>query len=302
MSAAALYRHSGKVGFTGLVAGAAATFLLGPILAAIYAVAIAYIPFIYLNLILTGLFGAATGFGIAFAMKKGKVRNTWVIVGGAFLGTCFVHYVGWMFWMAMLAFRSDIPVPFFEILFPPTFLMMVWEVSEVGAWTLGSSDSPVTGFFLWAVWILEALIVFGASLVVAFFVADSEPFCESCESWCEARDDVLRFSGRVSGGAIQARLLEGDLNVLAETPRAGPRDNPWHQVDLCLCPSCGATNTLTFSECSVTYDKKGNAQVNKAPLVTRMLLDDEQAAWVQGLRDAPPAQPSGWQPPTPSPG
>lgn len=286
-AAAHLYEQSGKVGFLGLVAGVGTTLVLGPVLGGIYAAAIAYIPFIYVNVLLTLLFGAATGFAITFAMKMGKVRNTWVMVGGAFLGTCFVHYVGWMIWMAVMCFRSDIPVPFFEIVFPITFLMMVVELSEVGAWSIGSSGTAVTGVFLWIVWGLEALIVFGTSLAVAFFTADSEPFCEECETWCDPHDDVLRLSGQIDGGQIGARLMSSDLGVLSQATRAHPQVLEWNQVDLCRCRSCGKTNTLTLSHVHVTFDKKGNKQVHKRALVNRMLLTPEQADWVSGVASSP---------------
>lgn len=276
-----LYRPSGKVGVLGIFAGAATALVLGPVLGGLYAAAIAYIPFIYVNVLLTLVFGAAIGFAMTLAMEMGKVRNTWVIVGGAFLGTCFVHYVGWMIWMAVMCFRSDIPIPFFEIMFPPTFVMMIIDLSEVGAWTL--RGNPVSGVMLWIVWIVEALIVFGTSLAVAGSTGNSRPFCEACESWCTARNDVARFAGENDGDAIGQRLMALDLGVLAQTPRAHPQATAYFQVDIARCESCGATNTLTFNRVHVTYDKKGNPQVHAKPIVNRMLLTPEQAEWVAQL-------------------
>ncbi len=281
------YQHSGKVGLMGLVAGTAAAFVAGPILGTVYAVAIAFIPIIYVNIILTALFGAAMGFVITKAMKLGKVRNTGVVMAGAFLGTCVAHYVGWMVWVVCLAFQSDMDVPWLEILFPVTFLMIVVEIGREGAWTIGSSSTPVSGVLLLIVWILEALIVFGASLAVAFFTADSEPFCEGCESWCEPKDDALRLSGHLIGDALAERLHGMDLAVLTESPRAHPMANPWFQVDVARCPSCGETNTLTLSHVAVSHDRKGNRKVDKTPLVKRMLLTAEQAAWVVQIKDTP---------------
>jgi hypothetical protein len=289
MASAPLYRHSGKISLVGLLAGAAATFVGGPVLATIYSVAIAYIPFIYLNAILSGVFGAGVGFVVAFAMKSGKVRNTWLIMTMAFGATLFAHYIGWMVWVAVMFFRADAEVPVLALLFPPTFFEIVGELASEGVWTIGRSDTPVSGFFLWLVWCIEALVVFGASLVVAFTTAEGEPFCEACENWCRAHEDVLRLTGHADSGALSTRVLAHDLSVLTEATRPDPSEQTWHQVDLCLCDKCGGTNTLTLSHVTLSYDKKGNAQTKKRSLVERMLLSNEQSSWVRGVASSAPA-------------
>lgn len=293
MASAPLYRHSGKISFVGLLAGAAATFVGGPILAAIYSVAIAYIPFIYLNAILSAVFGGGVGFMVAFAMKSGKVRNTWVIVAAALGATLFAHYIGWMIWVAVMFFRADADVPLLAILFPPTFFEIVGELGSEGVWTIGRSDTPVSGFFLWLVWSIEALVVIAASLAAAFVTADAEPFCEACENWCRAHADVLRLTGHADSGTLSTRLLAHDLSVLRDATRPHPSEQAWHQVDLCLCEKCGGTNTLTLSHVTLSYDKKGNAQTKKNALVDRMLLSNEQASWVRGVASAPAMVPMG---------
>lgn len=290
MSTASLYSHSSKVSIVGLLAGAAVGFVAGPVLGTIYSIAIAYIPIIYLNALLSGLFGAAIGGGVAFAMKKGKVRNTFVTVVVGFLATAFAHYVGWMVWVGVIFFRSDVEIPVLAILFPISLIEIILELSREGVWTIGRSDTPVSGVFLWIVWILEALIIFGASLLVGFGLADSEPFCEACENWCRPEDDALRL-GVAPDSSTATRLLAGDLGAIAETPRADPAEPIWQQVDLCHCPSCGGTNTLTLSLVTLSYDKKGNAQAKKNTLVDRLLLTPEQVTWVRNVAGQPTAQP-----------
>lgn len=289
MASAPLYRHSGKVSLVGLLSGAAATFVGAPLVATVYSIAIAYIPFIYLNAILSGVFGGAVGFGVALAMKWGKVRNTWLIMASAFGATLFAHYIGWMVWVAVMFFRADAEVPVVAILFPPTFFEIIGELGSEGVWTIGRSNTPVSGFFLWLVWCLEALIVFGASLFAAFATAEGEPFCEACQSWCRAHEDVLRLTGHAESSSMSSRLLVHDLSVLTEASRPAASDQAWHQVDLCLCEKCGGTNTLTLSHVTLSYDKKGNAQTKKDALIDRLLLSNEQASWVRGVASAPPA-------------
>lgn len=288
MASTPLYRHSGRVSILGLLAGGGAALAGAPVLAAIYSLAIAYIPFIYLNLILCGLFGAGVGFAVAFAMKMGKVRNTFVVVTAAFCATALAHYVSWMVWVAVMFFRSDVEVPVLAILFPPTFFEIILQIGRDGVWTIGSSSETVSGVALWIVWGIEALIVFGVSLTVAYSIADAEPFCESCESWCIPREDVLRLTAHADSEALRTRLLDRDVDVLGQATRAAATDLVWHQLDLCRCEKCGGTNTLTLSRVILSYDKKGNAQTKKVPLVARMLLDAEQAQWVVGLGAAPP--------------
>jgi hypothetical protein len=279
---ATLYRHSNKAPILGLAAGAAATFVAGPMLAAVYALAIAYIPIIYINIVATALFGAAIGFLVAYAMKTGKVRNTWLTVGAALLGTAFVHYVGWMIWVALAFWRADAEVPMLAIIFPPSFIAIVIEIGSMGTWGVRNS-APVSGVLLWVVWTVEALIVFGASLAVAFGTADSEPFCEQCESWCQSEGVVLRLTGNADGDALASRLTAGDLGGLSELPAATQEDNPWHQIELCVCGSCGGTNTLTLSRVTMSWDKKGKPSESKDALVERMLITREQVEWLKQL-------------------
>lgn len=215
-------------------------------------------------------------------MKMGKVRNTWLIVGAAFVGTAFVHYVGWMMWVGLAFWRGDAEVPVLAILFPPSFLSIVGEIASEGAWSVRGSD-PVSGAMLWGIWIIEALTVFGASLFAAFASADSEPFCERCESWCQPRGAVLRLTGATDGAALAARLMAGDLGALTEVSAAAQGDNPWHQIELNVCEACGGTNTLSLSRVTMSWDKKGKESTSTDALVDRMLVSREQVEWVQQL-------------------
>src|SRR4051812_20328918 len=69
------YQHSGAVTFLGPLLGFAAGIPAAILLGVAYAYADAYIPIIYLNLLLALAFGAGVAFVPAWVMRWGKVRN-----------------------------------------------------------------------------------------------------------------------------------------------------------------------------------------------------------------------------------
>lgn len=280
MSGTSFYTHSGRVTPQGLVLGAAAALVGAPILGAIYAAAIYYIPFVYLNMILTVLFGLGVGFGVGGAMAFGHVRNTALTVLAGLAAAAVGHYVGWIVWVALVL--QDVPdFNAVVLLFPPELVEAVVEIGEVGAWSLRGND--VNGPFLWVIWCIEALLVFGAAGFGAFGAGSANAYCEACARWCTGKDGVLRLTGEVDGAAIAKRLEASDLAALHGPALAAAAANDWHQVDLELCEGCGGTNTLSFSRIQVTHDAKGNEKRSEDVLVARLLVSKDQAAWVQGV-------------------
>ena len=75
MSAPAYYRHSGSFSPALLVLGAIIALAGSLLVAWIYAYAIYYIPFIYINVFLTAGFGFAVALISVHVMRGAKLRN-----------------------------------------------------------------------------------------------------------------------------------------------------------------------------------------------------------------------------------
>lgn len=288
MQSAAHYRHSGRVTPMAVVYALAVTFLAGPLLALIYSAATIYIPFIYINLILTGGFGALVGVCVAAAMRIGHTRSTAAVLGMTVLAAVVAYYAHWVFWFCVHAFRADQSfIDALAVAFPPFLVADIGRVNELGTWSLRSSDA-VTGWPLTIVWIVEAALYFGAAAFAAYSMASSTVYCESCSNWCAPRLNVQRYA-HDQGPTIVSRLQNGDLAVVREAAAAFPEAEAWHQLDLVVCEGCGATNTLSVLAVRNERDKKGNVTTKSDIIVDRLLLTREQAQWVMEPRPAPAA-------------
>ena len=102
-------------------------------------------------------FGPAVGSALAERLDPRDEPWLQVAMIAALGATAFVHYIGWMVWMEVLFFRSDVDVPVLAILFPITFAELVLEISREGAWSIGSSGGAVTGIFLWLIWFMPTI-------------------------------------------------------------------------------------------------------------------------------------------------
>ncbi len=83
------YQPSGKFSLKSIVLFFVLSVTLFPLWGGLYAYAIWYIPFIYINFIITGIFAFGIGFMISqIVFKIGKVRNLSVGYGLGILGVC----------------------------------------------------------------------------------------------------------------------------------------------------------------------------------------------------------------------
>ncbi|MEO0323352.1 MAG: hypothetical protein AAF447_10375 [Myxococcota bacterium] len=288
------YTHSGQATPLGLVLGFVAIGV-SPLLGALYAAAIFYIPLIYLNAILTAVFGALLGFAIAQALRAGKVRSTLLTLAFVGVGTLVAYYVHWAVWLNRL---SEGELSVLDALVPDVMFGFIGEVYELGAWSLFGSE--VSGLALGAVWLVELLLIFGLSLLVGYVVSVGDPFCEHCGTWCKEHKGVLALDDAPDTSAFEARIAAADLAALRELPRARPGEATWLEVDLFRCPGCGKTNTLDLHHVTLSLDDKGNEQRKEDTRVRGLLLTPEQTEWVSAV-GAEATSPAATSPAPPSP-
>lgn len=283
---ARLYEPSGKTPIVGLLVGAIAVGVVAVVSAPIYAYATVYCPIAQLSVLLTLVFGAVLGVVPALAMVHlGKVRSTGVVVLFA-LGASGLGYVlSWLPWLYATMNRNS-TVPLVVMLDPVVFAQMLRNAYEIGTWTIGRGDTPVSGLFLGLIWVIEAGLVLGMGALVGFGAADGGPFCERCEAWCK-NVGVLMHLPLESEGMIVSRLMNGDLGVLAEVPAIDPSFRPAVQVVGWRCPSCRETATLHVQRVHVQRDKKGNPIEHRDDLVRHLLVRAADVEWAQAGARAP---------------
>ncbi|MHC4527444.1 MAG: hypothetical protein ACYS29_06170 [Planctomycetota bacterium] len=163
------YRHSGEIGVLGpayiLVLGTVGTLILS----AVYAYATFYIPFVYLNGLLTFICGGLVGLLIGKLAKLGKVRNPAFVLVVGFLFGLIAEYAAWTAWIFAFSRQQALVVS------PSGLLAVVRLVAKEGPWSMfGWTPKGTTLYIIWAV---EGAVIIGASTLVGWAVLTSAVFC-----------------------------------------------------------------------------------------------------------------------------
>ena len=89
------YRHSGAVPLTGLLRAVATGLVVAGVLGVVYSYLVVYIPIIYINFLVTCVFGLAIGWSVGRAAKSGKIQNTFLVGWLGFVFGLAGLYVAW---------------------------------------------------------------------------------------------------------------------------------------------------------------------------------------------------------------
>ncbi len=272
------YSHSGWAPPLGVLAALFAGIATAIPCAFIYAYAFCYIPFVYLNILMTLAFGAVIGFAVAKAAEWGKVRNNVVVVGIGLLSALFGLYVYWgAYLLAVIGFGRAAEINVFAFL-PWVVLNFAGELFQKGSWGI-SQNNLITGWLLVAFWVGETIVVLGLAAVVSL-INSERPFCEGCREWTEKQLGVARLAGNGTEPAW-TKVLSGELPALAEFQPSPPGAMQFVRLDLARCPRCEHSRFLTISAVSVSVDKEGKTSEATRALATNAVLTPAQCAVVE---------------------
>src|SRR5262245_24699812 len=268
------YSHSGAVPIGGAIKTVLAGIATAAIGGIIYAYAFYWIPFVYLNFLITLAYAGAMGLAIAITARRGKIRNnSFVAIVGFFVALVGL-YVYWAAYLWALAGIQNVGLTAFS---PSVLMAFGKHLFEKGSW--GIKKETVTGWFLVAFWIAEALLVL--RICVSFALAEARrPFCESCGEWTEIEENVARLAATGDEPAWQ-QVFAGDLPSLAEFPAAEQGAHQYARLDVARCPRCEQSRYLTVSTVKITIDKKGKATEHVRRLTTNAILTPSQFAVVE---------------------
>ncbi len=272
------YRHSGKFSVQGAATGLAAGLASGLVLAFIYSYLILYIPFVYVNFLLTAGFGSLLGGITARFLRRGKLRNTKVALLMVIIVATASLYASWVVWIYAFIRRQGADVSLLPIASQPRLLwQLIQRVNEVGAWSFlhVTPTGPALGF----VWIVEASMILGFAIWVGAG-AISEPFCESCQRWCELTEGVA-VVGEGDPKELKSRMEKKDFSFPEKLGAKKPGASSWFRLDLHSCPQCGMVNTLSIRKVRVSVDKKGKSSEKTKNVMSKLLLN---AAETESLR------------------
>ncbi len=249
------------------------------VLGAVYAYASYFIPFIYLNLILCGLFGIGVGWLVGRASYLGEVRNQNFIMATAVGCGLLAMYFAWIFWLHALTEMEIMD-------FSPGYIFGMMDLLSVdGIWSIFGATP--TGFGLYAVWLIEALIVAIAALVLALGSSGREPYCEDCEKWTNETNLTVVAEPVANPAALINSLEQRDVSVLTTMKAVPMADTYRTKVDLVKCPSCSNSHYLVVEAIEASYDGDGNLKEDETTIVENLKLNRDSyetiKRWGEGL-------------------
>ncbi len=272
-----VYTHSGRMGLASIVLGPAAGLAAGILLALLYQYAVYYIPFIYVNFLLTLALGAGIGLACGFALKFGKCRNGAVALAiGAVCALAAVaasHVVNYRIVIGEVQkeLAAD-GVSASDVEAKLDFQSFLRLRADTG-WTIGKSGSgmPISGVFVWLVWLIELGAVTGTSAVLANMQVN-KPFCENCDQWA-----VPEHVGSLTPAAYTPlkSAIAGDNMEAVISPTRDPKSDKTAVFTLHRCPACRQS---TFLSCKVTYKvmEKGKATEKSEDVFDFIAVDEGQ--------------------------
>lgn len=280
------YEESGKVPPIGPVLALAAGGIVAAILSFVYAYAINFIPFIYLNFMLTLGLGAAVGFSIANGAKFGKIRNQNAVIGLSVIGGLVTLYFAWAFTIYVWT-ESTL------LVFNPLELWsFIQIIAEEGVWSI--KGSTPTGAALYGVWGIEAAMIIGATAIIGLGAYPSIPYCESCDKWAEEKELTNRLGHPEDFEAFVKGLESKNFEVLTSL-RNVPANTPVRlKVEIMDCSSCTKVHYLTITLIVAEANDDGKIEEKETILVENLNLDSkthqELMAWKGKLNEKPPVK------------
>jgi hypothetical protein len=247
----------------------------GLILAVVYTYFINWVPFVYLNFLATAGLGMGVGVAAGWGAKQGKLRNmslAYVATGIAAIATM---YFAWAF---------DPMVRIDEVDRPFWGLNAIWDYMqfgyEQGFWSMGKGGEhePVHGPILAGIWMLEAAIVVGVSLMSVHAVLGELPFCEETDQWTNKQTGVAKLS-LMNDEEVDAkleRLTTGDLGALELFYRSDGNDAASLELDIASCPDCPTCNFVTVRMIKRIADKKGKVSTQARKLFVNLQVTPDE--------------------------
>ncbi|MDR0782977.1 MAG: hypothetical protein LBE83_04370 [Propionibacteriaceae bacterium] len=304
------YKPSGKVSPLFFLLFLLIIAIALPILSVVYSHLIYYIPFIYLNLLVTIGAGAVIGATMLWARKAGKARNRGVVAIFTLLAAIAFEYLQWCAYIPIVIAEAleegfDIVTRLWDTLDLLVTPSAVYEwavlINENGIWGL-SKGTAVTGALLLGVWIAEFLIITVAAIIVGQIGA-GDPFSEAGGKWYKQSKDTAQACLPADFDAMKARLEAGDISELYHLVRTGIVDSSsFLKIEFYEPPASvqSAPYYLSVNHVTVTI-KQGKENENSNTIVGHLGVDRttvEALRAPQPLQQAP-GEPSGWGAPPP---
>ena len=262
------YQPSNRFSVGGVLLLLCVGILAAGLLAFIYVYAVWYIPFIYINFLLTLVFGFLLGVVLAQLVRTGKLRNPALVTGlatGVALAACYVQWalyltlvlnttsvesLGRRASVAHTSFSADVMMSI--LLHPGSIVEAMSELASSGSWSLmGVTPS---GIFLYLIWLVEAAIIVVAAVMLAR-IQSTEPFSETANEWAEEEELPVLIAHINDPAATKMSLEAGDFSALR--PASEDAEKMFARLKLHCAPNDTDCAFLSLENVKVSFDDKG---------------------------------------------
>ncbi|MFT3829251.1 MAG: hypothetical protein QM691_06030 [Opitutaceae bacterium] len=287
------YSHSGKFGLHALLLVPLTGAALGWPLGLAYAYLIKWIPFVYLNVLLTLGYGLVLGVAVGWVLKRCRVRNQPVAAALAVVVGLAANYFQWSGHVHALLDGAPLLSP------PGVIRSVMGFLYEHGSWSLRHGGN-VTGWFLGGVWIAEALTI----LVVVTFLGTApvrdEPYCEKNGCWLDEQTKYETLAAFTDAQQL-AVLKAGDIAPVIDARSREAGSPVFARLLLKHSPRCGEFFTLRVENVTRTTNKKGEVKEDVTALTRDLVLPSELRPLIERFASLAPTSAVVGDSPSPAP-
>lgn len=277
------YRPSGAVGIlTPFWLAVAVAIGIGT--AFIYQLLLAWIPFIYVAIVLTLAFGGALGGLGRLVVKRGVIRNSLVgILVGLTIATTAYSAKFWFQYEAAI-YRAGVDVQKDLDLTPAEAREMVRAVMpfrkfieiRVNQGWIVKQGAKISGIFVYGVWLIESTIVFGFAVAMPFSAA-REPYSEKLGQWATAEETVMMLPVDNPELLLPIKNAQSVDDLLSIPIPRNDETNEFAEYKIFSIPDGELEDAyLSVHHVKISYDKEGNEKKNTDCLIKYALITSQQ--------------------------
>ena len=271
------YKPSGNFNITSLLIPLGIGIGVAAVLSIIYTYAIHYIPFVYLNFLITLGFGIALGFCVNLGVKIGKIRNKQAVIFISLVVGLIAVYLQWVYYFFVILKHNKI---FFN---PGTVYNLTAILAKTGSWSIKRYTPK--GIVLYGVWFIELAMIAGGAIYFALTSFKSMIFCEDCQVWIDESEKV-EYLEPLKNSDIKSDLEKGEFKELKNLKRVPVEEIEYTEIELKRCSKCQNLNVMTLKEVKIKINKDDKEEKKENEIVENLLIDGSNYSALLKLQDA----------------
>lgn len=249
------YEHSGKAPLGGILLTLIGGIIAGIALGAAYGFLIYWSPFVYINALITLACGVGLAMSVGGLAKVGKIRNSGVVTVVALIVALAAYYVHWSIWIGRM---TEV-----QVTAPGELWVLISTVNALGPWSI-FGWTP-TGFALWAIWGIEAIVIVGIGAMFAHSIIDV-PFCEDKGQWTTETALPEHFA------LIDSPSVDTPNSLLQALQPNGDSPDAYTEISVATVEG-SELRCVSLNSVVVEIDKDGKEEKKKQTIVKNMIFD-----------------------------